>query len=141
MRVLAIGECMAELVPTDTEGDLRLGFAGDTFNTAWYLARCAPDAHVSYLTVLGDDAISQKMAAFMCDSGIDDRFVQVAKGRTVGLYMITLDEGERSFSYWRGILTQGLDQQHVCSIRCGAMTDNLKSDQAILTCFGGGCSD
>ena len=102
MRVLAIGECMAELSPTDTNGDLRLGFAGDTFNTAWYLARCAPDPHVSYLTVLGDDAISQKMAAFMCDSGIDDQFVQVAKGRTVGLYMITLDEGERSFSYWRG---------------------------------------
>ena len=102
MRVLAIGECMAELAPMDTDGDLRLGFAGDTFNTAWYLARCAPDAHVSYLTALGDDAISQKMAAFMRDSGIDDRFVQVAKGRTVGLYMITLDEGERSFSYWRG---------------------------------------
>lgn len=102
MRVLAIGECMAELAPTDTDGDLRLGFAGDTFNTAWYLARCAPDAHVSYLTVLGDDAISQKMAVFMRDSGIDDRFVQVAKEQTVGLYMITLDQGERSFSYWRG---------------------------------------
>lgn len=102
MRVLAIGECMAELAPTDTDGDLRLGFAGDTFNTAWYLARCAPDTQVAYLTVLGDDAISQKMATFMRDSGIDDRFVQVAKGQTVGLYMITLDQGERSFSYWRG---------------------------------------
>ena len=32
MRVLAIGECMAELAPSETEGDLRLGFAGDTFN-------------------------------------------------------------------------------------------------------------
>ena len=102
MRVLAIGECMAELAPTGNDGDLRLGFAGDTFNTAWYLARCAPDAQVSYLTVLGDDAISQKMAAFMRDSGIDDRFVQVVKGQTVGLYMITLNQGERSFSYWRG---------------------------------------
>ena len=39
MRVLAIGECMAELAPSDTDGDFRLGFAGDTFNTAWYLAR------------------------------------------------------------------------------------------------------
>ena len=102
MRFLAIGECMAELAPTDIDDDLRLGFAGDTFNTAWYLARCAPDSQVSYLTVLGDDAISQKMAAFMRDNRIDDRFVQIATGQTVGLYMITLDQGERSFSYWRG---------------------------------------
>jgi 2-dehydro-3-deoxygluconokinase len=84
------------------EGDLRLGFAGDTFNTAWYLARCAPDVHVSYLTSVGDDATSNKMMALMRDSGINDSFVQVAKGKTVGLYMITLDQGERSFSYWRG---------------------------------------
>ena len=102
MRFLAIGECMAELAPTDIDDDLRLGFAGDTFNTAWYLARCAPESQVSYLTVLGDDAISQKMAAFMRDNRIDDRFVQIATGQTVGLYMITLDQGERSFSYWRG---------------------------------------
>lgn len=102
MRVLAIGECMAELAPTDTDGDLRLGFAGDTFNTAWYLARCALDVQVSYLTVIGDDTISEKMAAFIRDGGIDDRFIQVAQGKTVGLYMISLNQGERSFSYWRG---------------------------------------
>ena len=102
MRVLAIGECMAELAPTKTEGDFRLGFAGDTFNTAWYLARCAPQVEVSYLTVVGNDAISNKMTDFMRDSGIVDRFVQVSPDKTVGLYLISLDEGERSFSYWRG---------------------------------------
>ena len=102
MRVLAIGECMAEMAPTDTDGEFRLGFAGDTFNTAWYLARCAPDAQVSYLTAVGDDAISQKMTALMRESGINDRFVQVLPDKTVGLYLISLDQGERSFSYWRG---------------------------------------
>ena len=102
MRVLAIGECMAEMAPTDTSGDFRLKFAGDTFNTAWYLARCAPDTKVSYLTAVGDDAISQKMTALMRDSGIDDQFVQISPDKTVGLYLISLDQGERSFSYWRG---------------------------------------
>ncbi|SEW45935.1 2-keto-3-deoxygluconate kinase [Cognatiyoonia koreensis] len=102
MRVLAIGECMAELAPTDKASDFRLGFAGDTFNTAWYLARCAPDVQVSYLTAVGDDAISEKMRAFMRESGIGDRFVQVSPNKTVGLYLISLDQGERSFSYWRG---------------------------------------
>ncbi len=102
MHVLAIGECMAELAPTDTADEFRLGFAGDTFNTAWYLARCAPQVKVSYLTAVGDDTISQKMTAFMRDSGIDDGFVQVSPDKTVGLYLISLDQGERSFSYWRG---------------------------------------
>lgn len=102
MRVLAIGECMAELAPSDTAGEFRLGFAGDTFNTAWYLARCVPDVQVSYFTAVGDDAISGDMRAFMRASGIDDRFVQTSAGRTVGLYLISLNDGERSFSYWRG---------------------------------------
>lgn len=102
MRVLAIGECMAEMAPTESEGEFRLGFAGDTFNTAWYLAQCAPDTQVSYLTAGGDDGISQKMTALMRDSGIDDKFVQVSPDKTVGLYLISLDNGERSFSYWRG---------------------------------------
>ena len=33
---ISIGECMAELQATD-EGLYRLGFAGDTLNTAWYM--------------------------------------------------------------------------------------------------------
>ncbi|MEL6609307.1 MAG: sugar kinase [Pseudomonadota bacterium] len=102
MRVLAIGECMAELAPSATPGEFRLGFAGDTFNTAWYLARCAPDIQVSYFTAVGDDAISGEMRAFMRESGVDDRFVQTRAAQTVGLYLISLDNGERSFSYWRG---------------------------------------
>lgn len=93
---------MAELAPTEAEGEYRLGFAGDTFNTAWYLARCAPGVAVSYLTAVGEDAISQKMTTFMRESGIDDRFVQVSPDKTAGLYLISLDQGERSFSYWRG---------------------------------------
>ncbi|SFR14680.1 2-keto-3-deoxygluconate kinase [Poseidonocella sedimentorum] len=93
---------MAELAPTSGEGEYRLGFAGDTFNTAWYLARCAPDVAVSYLSAVGDDAISGQMADFMRVSGIDTRHLAIAKGQTVGLYLISLDQGERSFSYWRG---------------------------------------
>ena len=88
MRVLGIGECMAELAPSETEGDLRLGFAGDTFNTAWYLAQVAPEMQVSYLTAVGDDAISEKMKTFVIDSRIDDQFVQVIPNKTVGLYIV-----------------------------------------------------
>lgn len=102
MRFLAIGECMAEMAPSDSPGDYRLGFAGDTFNTAWYLARCAPQASVSYLTVVGTDAISQNLTSFMATSGISTDAVATSADKTIGLYLITLDNGERSFSYWRG---------------------------------------
>ena len=101
MRFLAIGECMAELSPTGQPSDFRLGFAGDTFNTAWYLAQIAPDIEVSFATALGDDIISEDMRGFMQDSGINDDFVQTIAGKTVGLYLIHLKDGERSFSYWR----------------------------------------
>lgn len=102
MRFLAIGECMAELAPAATAGEYRLGFAGDTFNTAWYLARLHPGNAVSYLTAVGSDAISQQMRAAFRASGIDDSHVQTVPDRSVGLYLISLDQGERSFSYWRG---------------------------------------
>lgn len=101
MRFLAIGECMAELAPSERVGEFKLGFAGDTFNTAWYLAQVASDIDVSFLTAVGDDAISQDMRVFVKDSRICDTHVQVIPGQTVGLYLIHLNNGERSFSYWR----------------------------------------
>lgn len=102
MRVLAIGECMAELAPATLPENYRLGFAGDTFNTAWYLAQLWPQIAVSYLTAVGEDAISGQMLARFRDSGIDTTHVQTLPGKSVGLYLITLAQGERSFSYWRG---------------------------------------
>lgn len=98
--ILCIGECMIELAPA--EGDLyRRGFAGDTFNTAWYLQGRAP-ADVAYFTCIGTDAASDQLQDFVAQAGIATDHVRRVPDRTVGLYMISLSEGERSFSYWRG---------------------------------------
>jgi len=102
MRFLSIGEAMVELAPLANESEFKLGFAGDTFNTAWYLARLAPAAQVSYFTAVGDDSISAQMRSAIRDAGVDDSFIKVDPTRSVGLYMISLNNGERSFSYWRG---------------------------------------
>ena len=99
-RFLAIGECMVEMAP-ETDGRYRLGFAGDTFNTAWYMRQLAgPQVRVGYLSAIGDDAMSRRMADFMADAGIEAALA-VRPGETIGLYVISLDRGERSFSYWR----------------------------------------
>ncbi len=99
-RFMAIGECMVELAPSG-EGQFAMGFAGDTFNTAWYLARIAgKDLRVSYMSAIGDDAISAKMRSFVSDAGVEPELTEIP-GTSVGLYMISLKNGERSFSYWR----------------------------------------
>lgn len=101
-KVVAIGECMAELSSSGQADTYRLGFAGDTFNTAWYLKSAAPEIDVSYYTVVGDDDISAQMLRFMDSHGIETSQVRRQPGHTVGLYLISLEDGERSFSYWRG---------------------------------------
>jgi 2-dehydro-3-deoxygluconokinase len=100
-RVLSIGECMVELSQAG-QGLLRKGFAGDTFNTAWYLRASLPDDwQVDYLTGLGDDPLSEEMLGFMAKAGIGTEAIRRIPGRTPGLYLISLKDGERTFSYWR----------------------------------------
>jgi 2-dehydro-3-deoxygluconokinase len=98
----SIGECMIELSSVG-EGLYRRGFAGDTLNTAWSVRGLTSpdDVSVRYVTAVGDDAISAEMARFIADAGIDTTHVRRQPGRTAGLYMISLDGAERSFTYWR----------------------------------------
>lgn len=101
MRVVSVGECMVELSGAG-QGLWRQGFAGDTFNTAWYLrARLPQSARVDYLTCVGQDAISQAMLDFIEGAGIGTGTVTRHPTRAPGLYMIDLRDGERSFTYWR----------------------------------------
>ncbi|MEO0429318.1 MAG: sugar kinase [Pseudomonadota bacterium] len=99
---LAIGECMVEMAPAG-DGLFRMGYAGDTFNTAWYARRLLPaDWRVGYASAVGDDALSSGMLDFIAREGVETGSIRRLPDRTVGLYMITLADGERSFAYWRG---------------------------------------
>lgn len=99
---ISIGECMAELQAAD-DGLYRLGFAGDTLNTAWYMRALtrAEDVAVDYATAVGTDSLSSKMLAFLKTNGVGTRFIKEISDRTVGLYLITLTGAERNFTYWR----------------------------------------
>lgn len=101
-KILSIGEAMVELSQADTEGLWQVGIAGDTLNTAWYLHRLLPkDWHVGYFTRVGSGEFSQKMVDFLTAEGIDATHVGRDSRREIGLYAISLKDGERSFSYWR----------------------------------------
>lgn len=99
---VAIGECMVELSPTPTEKQFGLGYAGDTLNTAWYLKRLlSKDDQVDYFTAIGTDTISDQLMVFLQDAGIGTATILRRDDRTLGLYLIQLQDGERSFAYWR----------------------------------------
>jgi len=100
-RVTTIGECMVELAPEQQAGLFQQNFAGDTFNTLWYLKSLQPDWTTRYFTRVGDDAISAEMLWMMVNAGIDADHIAKDPERSVGLYLISLDQGERSFTYWR----------------------------------------
>ena len=101
-RIVSIGECMGELSETGTPGTLNMGFAGDTLNTAYYLRRSlGRDWQVDYVTAIGTDGLSQRMLDFLKAEGIGTHHVAQLADKTIGLYCITLKDGERSFTYWR----------------------------------------
>ncbi len=99
MRVACIGEAMIELAMTDPP---RVGVAGDTLNTAIYLRRAAPSLQVDYVTRLGHDPFSQRIRDFIAAHGVGTARIETSPDRIPGLYAITTEAGERSFTYWRG---------------------------------------
>src|SRR5215471_16297509 len=94
---------MIELRHTDAQS-LKIGFGGDTLNTAVYLARLGASAgiKVDYVTALGDDAYSEAMLAGWRAEGVGTSLVARLPGRLPGLYIIrTNAQGERGFTYFR----------------------------------------
>lgn len=100
-RVACIGEVMVEMIAGD--GDTaQLNVAGDTYNTAVYLAKLAGEVSVDYVTVLGKDRFSNRILKHMKKMGVGTDKVARHPTRLPGLYAIETDaSGERSFVYWR----------------------------------------
>lgn len=102
MRLLCIGEAMAELRP---EGDsFAVGYAGDTFNTAVYCRRLMPaGGSVGYMTHVGRDPLSDRFLDLARSEDIDTSRIRRDTARNIGIYTVSTDDvGERSFHYWRG---------------------------------------
>ncbi|MCL6270417.1 sugar kinase [Sansalvadorimonas sp. 2012CJ34-2] len=102
-RIAVIGECMVELSDIG-HSTYQKSFAGDTLNTAVYLARGLKGTRcrVSFITALGEDPLSEQMMFSWSKEGIECDHIAHIKDKLPGLYSIQLDKsGERSFFYWR----------------------------------------
>jgi len=100
--LLSIGEVMAEIRQSATDG-YRVGFAGDTFNTAVYCARSLGAAgKVGYFSRVGQDPLSQSLLSFAQAETLDVSHISQDSVKNIGLYSVSTDDaGERSFHYWR----------------------------------------
>lgn len=101
-RFAAVGECMIELSHR-TLHELRLGFAGDTYNVAVYFARsCDIEVTVEYISGIGSDPYSSLMVEDWKKERIGNQYTRIISEKLPGLYFIKTDEtGERSFFYYR----------------------------------------
>ncbi|MFD0900823.1 sugar kinase [Actinomadura sediminis] len=100
IRVALIGECMIELSHLAPDR-LAIGYAGDAYNVAVYLARSAP-VDVQFVTAVGDDPYSAQMRAAWAAHNVGSAHTRVIPGGQPGLYLIrTDDHGERTFHYYR----------------------------------------
>jgi Sugar kinases, ribokinase family len=103
-KVAFIGECMIELFRSP-DGVIRLGYAGDTFNSAAYFSRTGNrfGMKAEYVSALGDDSFSAGMRALWASENVSSDMTRSMPGRLPGLHFVDVDaKGERSFTYWRG---------------------------------------
>ncbi|MCR9110253.1 hypothetical protein [Marivita sp. XM-24bin2] len=65
-RMVCIGECIVGMAPLESPDTYRMGFAGDTLNTAWYLALLLGDrAEMVCFTAGGTDSVSDQIFDFL----------------------------------------------------------------------------
>ena len=101
LKFAAIGECLIELTQIDTN-QMALGYAGDTYNTAHYIAKNNKSLLVSYVTALGQDSYSNAMLKQFQASNIDTSTCLQFEDLNPGLYLVENDDsGEREFHYYR----------------------------------------
>ena len=101
-KIAVIGECMIEL--SIKQDSTTRSFGGDTLNTSVYLSRLLKnkDFSIHYVTGLGTDPFSQEMLDSWQKEHVSTDLVQRMSDKMPGLYsIVTDDQGERSFYYWR----------------------------------------
>jgi 2-dehydro-3-deoxygluconokinase len=98
-RAICIGEAIVELA-RGADGRFALASAGDTFNTAIYLARAG--VPTAFASALGDDPFSDAIVSLTKAEGIAGDLILRVPGRLPGLALADAGKkGERRAHFWR----------------------------------------
>ena len=99
LRVVSVGEVMIELV-RGADGRFVLGYAGDTFHAAIYLARSG--ANVAFATALGNDRYSDEAVKAAAAEGIATDLVLRVGDRVPGISLVEpTGTDSRQIETWR----------------------------------------
>jgi 2-dehydro-3-deoxygluconokinase len=99
LRVVSVGEVMIELVRS-ADGRFVLGYAGDTFHAAIYLARSG--ANVAFATALGNDRYSDEAVKAAAAEGIATDLVLRVGDRVPGISLVEPNGTDsRQIETWR----------------------------------------
>lgn len=104
MKVICVGELMVEMA--NTQGNIyKKTYAGDTFNTAYYMRAYAPSTwDIHYGTKLGKNTDDKGAVQFIEQFGIGTDYIAYSDTKTIGLFTLGNDEnGEKQYGYWRGM--------------------------------------
>jgi 2-dehydro-3-deoxygluconokinase len=99
VRIVSVGEVMIELV-RGPDGRFTLGFGGDAFHAAVYLARSGAD--VALATALGTDRYSDAALAAAAAEGVATDLVLRIGDRVPGLCLVE-EGGNRNGEVWRDV--------------------------------------
>jgi 2-dehydro-3-deoxygluconokinase len=84
-----------------SSNQFQLGFAGDTFNTAYYLSQLSR-LSVFFASAIGVDPYSVEMKHFIQSQNINTDYLLEDPQHLSGLYFVKTDQfGERDFFYYR----------------------------------------
>jgi 2-dehydro-3-deoxygluconokinase len=98
VRIVSVGEVIIELA-RGADGRFVLGYGGDAFLTAIYLARSG--AKVSFVTALGNDRYSAAALQAAASEGVSTDLVLRLDGRTPSLSLIETEGADRNAEHWR----------------------------------------
>lgn len=130
-KIVFAGEAMLELTRAGSEQYNR-AFAGDVFNSSVYLKRAFPEHQISFMSGIGEDALSEQFMDVLKTEHIDTQFIGRTPQFNMGIYMVnTDDKGERSFLYWRNSSAA----KEVMTLLSEAQTNALK--EADIVFFSG----
>jgi 2-dehydro-3-deoxygluconokinase len=104
MDILAMGEPLVEFNsvhdrPLDSAELFSVGFGGDTSN--FIIAARRSGASAGYITRVGDDDFGTALVRLWEAEGVDTTHVVREKGGRTGIYFISRDTRQSSFTYYR----------------------------------------
>ena len=99
--IVGIGEPLVEFSAVTLDGRevFQRGFGGDTSNAV--IAAARQGASCAFFTALGDDRFGPSFLDLWDREKVDRSSVTITAGKRTGIYFITQENGDHSFTYWR----------------------------------------